>query len=269
MKNYNRSLMYGKQLGDESGRNSIMGILRRRWLVVAGCFIAVPAIALAIALGQQRQYTASASLLFRTLALNPGSGQSTPLPPSPDPAREANTNLTLAALRPVATRTAATVADGLTPDQVERKVRIESEGQSDVARVSATDPNASRAAKIANTYATQYIAFRRASDQATLRQPIHQLTARISRLSKAERGSALGQSLKQRLDYLRSLADVQTGNVERVQEASVPTSPSSPRPVRNAAIGAVLGLLLGVALACLLDLADRRLKDTSEIEGML
>lgn len=50
-----------------------------------------------------------------------------------------------------------------------------------------------------------------------------------------------------------------------VRPATVPTDPDSPDPVRNLALGAVLGLLLGLGLAVLRDLVDTRVRGESDM----
>jgi polysaccharide biosynthesis transport protein len=255
----------------KAGDSSLYGflrLLRRRWLVLATCVILAPAVALGLALSQEKQYSASASLFFRSLDLNlnANSPQDQALPPSPDPTREAETNLTLASLQTVAARTSAALHGRLTPEQVASKVEVQDVSKSDVAKVTATDHRPALAALLANTYAAQYIAFRRASDQSALAAPIAGLKNQIKRLSPAQRASASGQALLRRLEDLKAISNLQTGNAELVQRATVPTSPSAPHPIRDAIIGLVLGVLLGVGLVLIFDLLDQRLRDESDIE---
>jgi capsular exopolysaccharide synthesis family protein len=66
-------------------------------------------------------------------------------------------------------------------------------------------------------------------------------------------------------EYIRLLSSVGT-DAKLVQPASVPSAPSSPKPVRNAVLGAVLGIILGILLALLLDRLDRRIRDPREVE---
>ena len=48
----------------------------------------------------------------------------------------------------------------------------------------------------------------------------------------------------------------------------MPSGPSSPRVKRDVAIGAAVGLLIGLALAFLLDLFDRRIKSAEALERL-
>jgi hypothetical protein len=68
-------------------------------------------------------------------------------------------------------------------------------------------------------------------------------------------------------DAKQILASLQTGNAELVQRAEPPTSPSSPQPIRNAVLGAGLGLFLGIAMALGLARLDRRLRDADALRS--
>ena len=64
------------------------------------------------------------------------------------------------------------------------------------------------------------------------------------------------------------LAELHNGNVEVAQAATVPTSPSSPKTSRNTALGAFLGLLLGLGVAFLLERLDRRIREPKDLEEL-
>src|SRR3954452_2881772 len=145
---------------DEVSPHALLRILRRRILTIVACALVVPAVALGLTLRADKQYSASASLFFQNLHLDPNANQTAPIAPSPDPEREAASNLTLASLRAISVRTAHALGGGLTPDEVRSKVKVSASGKSDIAQVTATDGDPQRAARIANTYARQYIAFR-------------------------------------------------------------------------------------------------------------
>ena len=69
-----------------------------------------------------------------------------------------------------------------------------------------------------------------------------------------------------RLQLLKGLGI--SGGVQVVSKADVPTDPISATPLRNGALGLGGGLVLGVALAFLLDQADDRLRRREELEEL-
>jgi capsular exopolysaccharide synthesis family protein len=267
-----RTTGWGRTGGDlpyESERESdarkvLAGLFRRAPLIV-GCTLLAAAAALVFSLLQTKQYTADASLLFR----NPGFDQQifgSSDTSSLDPTREAATNLKLVSLKAVADRTAASLGGGLTGDTVSEKVSVESGGDADVVSIKATDPDPRFAATLANSFAQNYITFRRKADRRKVQQARALVTADFNQLSPAEQLSSEGQSLQRQISRLATLEALQTGNAELVQHATVPTSPSSPKIVRNTAVAWILGLLLGVALAALMERLDRRLRRPAEFE---
>jgi succinoglycan biosynthesis transport protein ExoP len=239
--------------------------LRRRWWLVPTCWVIVVATAAVFSFTAQKQYSASSGLLFRDPGFDQKLFGTTFLAPNKDPAREAATNVKLVSLDIVAERTAPAFP-GLTPADVSSKIKAAAEGQSDVVSVTAPDPDPVRARRLANEFAQQYIVFRRNSDRAKIRGAQALVQQRIATLTPGQRLNAEGRSLSERADQLQVLASLQTGNAELVQLAQTPTSPSSPRVKRNLFLGAVLGLLLGVAAVVLLHRLDRRLREPDELE---
>ena len=238
-------------------------LLARKGVIVA-CFVVAAGAALALSVSQQKEYTASASLLFRDARLDQTLFGSTYFT-NEDPTRDAATNAKLVSLEVVAARTAKALHNGMTASEIQSEVTIEQQGQANVVSIQATDPHPRLAARIPNEFARQYIAFRRDADRAKVHDAQILVQHQLDALSAAKRRSGQGRSLQQRAEQLQILASLQTGNAELVQPADVPSSPSSPTPKRDAILGGLLGLLLGVGLAFLLERLDRRLKDPQEI----
>lgn len=171
-------------------------------------------------------------------------------------------------------------------------VSVTSTGTSDVVRVTATSTIAKRAADIANAYADAYIEVRRrqAVDDALtatglINTKISDLQQQIDGLEKQvavappgqadavrqaltpQKDSLVGQQalFKQKSDQLQVDASLQTGGAQVVSAASVPSSPASPKPVRNGVLALVAGLLLGTGAALLLDYLDDSIKTKEDL----
>src|SRR4051812_10268783 len=162
-----------KKQGTPAGGSDLEGILkvlrRRSWLV-ALTFLLVAGSALGLSLSQQKQYSATASLLFRDPGFDQKLFGASALPPSTDPAREAATNVQLVSLRTVADRTARRLNGKLDGQEIADKISVAPAGQSDVVGITATDHDPKFASQLANNFAEDYIAFRRDADRAKIRE---------------------------------------------------------------------------------------------------
>lgn len=105
---------------------------------------------------------------------------------------------------------------------------------------------------------TQIIRLRYRSGDARLAQRTVNAIAKafVSEVEKIERPSA-------------TRSEEPAVRVSIVEPALVPGEPVEPRPVRNYALGLVLGLLLGFGLAVLAEHLDRTIKDKDDLEESL
>jgi capsular exopolysaccharide synthesis family protein len=240
-------------------------VLRRRWKLIVLCTVLVAGAAVAFSLHHQKQYTASASLLFSNNQFNAEIFGSSSAPSPPDPATQQANNIYLASLPTVAARTARALH--LSPGLVSSDVSVSQAGQTNVANISVSDANPVRAASIANTYAAQYVLSRQESFRVQITAAQKLVAQQISQLTPTQRSNtAVGQDLMNRANQLSLLAALQTGDAEVVQNASVPTSPSPTKTKRNLVVGGLFGLLLGITLAVMLERLDHRLREPSELE---
>lgn len=253
----------------ESYLLSVLAAMRERWKLVLLCVGLTALAALGISLVQPTRYSATASLLFRDPGFDQKLFGSSFVPQSADGARDAATNVKLVSLSGVAARTARAVGHGLTPREVEQRMTVDPGTDADVVSVTATDGSASFAAQLANTFATQYIDFRRETDRAMIRQAQRLVDGQLAGLSPADQRGQRGRSLSDRSEQLGVLSALQTGNAELVDTALPPDRASAPKVDRNVALGVVLGLLLGAGLALLARRLDRRLRDEHEVAEAL
>jgi receptor protein-tyrosine kinase len=238
--------------------------LRRRLPLFLLCVLLVPAAAVIVSLLQKKKYTATASLYFHNPQFDQMVFGSALAQPPTDSTVEQATNIGLVSLPRVAELTAAKLH--MTEQQVQSAVSESNSGQSNLAIVRATARSPAAAERLANTYAGQYIAFRRNANRAIISSAELPLMRQINALPPGVGNASLGQSLQNRLGELRVLASLQTGNAELVQPAEIPRAPSSPKPARNGALGLFFGILLGIGLVLLAEALDRRLRDPAEVE---
>ena len=252
----------------DSGLARAIAVLLRHARLILLCLVVTTAAAVGLSLLQQKEYSAVSVLLFRDtgFAQDLFGSSATPIT---DPTREAATNQKLVGLQVVATRTSEALGESLSADEVLEAVTITSEGQSDVISVTATDPSPARAARIANTVARQFIVFRANADRSKLLQAKRLAELEFRRLSPSQQQGVRGASLSRAAEEVGVLASLQTGNAELVQPATVPESPSSPKPMRAGILGAILGLLLGISLAFLFERLNQRLREPEEVREAL
>jgi capsular exopolysaccharide synthesis family protein len=256
----------------------ILGILRRQALIIFGCCGIAVGVAVGLSSQQQKLYTAKASMLFGDPGFSATLFGSSP-GPARNPDRVAATNLQLVRLPVIAERTAAAVGQGVTSAEVTAAIDLVPGEKSDVVDVLATDPRRTLSPKIANTFAEQFIDFRRTSDRnqiSSAQKTVETQIAALRRRGGASLTRTPGQgesmtpqqtqlaNLQGRAEDLRILASLQNGNAELVQRASAPSAPSSPEPKRNALIALFGGLLIGLILGLLREQLDRSIKTPEE-----
>jgi Mrp family chromosome partitioning ATPase len=247
-----------------------LALLRAQWRLVAAVVAAAAVLAVVLSFGQPDRYRASADLLFgrTTNADTIIAGGTTDTGRIPE--RAAATNLALASLDTVAVRVARRFA-GVTASELKDDVSIEAEGESDVVTVTAEMGSPRSAAAVANAFAAEIVALRREAARADIQRAIVALEAtvpapgagRTGAVSEAERAD------QARLSQLKALKELQTGDVRIVEAATPPMHRSSPRPLRDALIAALVALLLSAFVVVLLARFDDRVSDEDELVALL
>jgi Mrp family chromosome partitioning ATPase len=119
---------------------------------------------------------------------------------------------------------------------------------------------------VANAFARDFIVYQQTTNKSLLEVARQVLDKQIGSMSTTDLASTRGQSLVQRLEELGIIEQMQTGGFLVSERALAPESPFSPQPVRNAVLALVVGLILGLGLAFLLEYLDRRIKDEQTLE---
>jgi len=245
-----------------------LGVLRRRLPAVVLCLLVAVGAALAYSLHSKKEYTATSSVLFSN---NNQLGQQVaglPTVANTDTQSQQDTNVELLKLGDLAQATATQVGHGLTKQAVAGSIDISPDSDTTVVSVSATMTSPALAAQVANVYAQTFVSQQEDSNHQYYSTALATVERQLARLSPAQKLGAQGLSLEDRAQSLATLAQLQSGVAQVAQSAAVPTTPSSPRTKRNLALAAVLGLLIGLALAFGIERLDQRIREPEELEAI-
>lgn len=247
------------------GLEEIGRVLRRRLPWIVACVVIFGGAAFAYSKHETKKYTATAAIAFGS---NPLSQQIAGLSSNGgnNAVAQQDSNLELVRLGDMASKTAAVLGSGLTAEKVDESIKVGVKGETDVIELSATSSSPTLASDIANTYTREFVAEQQQVNRAFLKSALAQVDKQLAELPRAERFGSDASDLQQRAHTLRFLAGLGYNNAEIAQVAPVPSSQSSPKTKRNTLLGAILGLLVGLAVAFLLERFDRRIREPEELE---
>jgi polysaccharide biosynthesis transport protein len=255
-------------------------IVRRSWIVIAA-IIATTAPAVALSLQQESVYEASADML---IGGNPsesvfGSGQQTI-----NPDRLVQNEISVLEGDVVYAR----LIENLGLEDDPPGVTGSGFSDADIITVSVQSGDPQTAATLANAYVQAYIDVKREqtvngmvaastelqSKITDLQTQIDALDAQIDSSStdddsgaEADRRALVDQQaqFQQRIDQLQVDAALSSGNAQLVQPAVAPIKPIKPTPVRTAMLASVVGLLLGLGAAFLVDHLDDSIRSGDDL----
>ena len=202
-----------------------------------------------------------------------------------DPARRVDTEIEVVRSEPV--RAAVRRRLGPVPKPI-----VAALGNSDIIRISAQSADRARAGRIAREYAEAYVEFRRQRAVDDIQVAIRNIQGQIDQLQAqiASRNDAIGKlggdaaasagivAVRDRLaeqqavfnwrrDNLQVEAQLNTGGAQVVTQGVVPTTKVRPVPVAYGAIAAMVGLVLGIALALILESLDDSIKGKDDLDA--
>jgi capsular polysaccharide biosynthesis protein/MinD-like ATPase involved in chromosome partitioning or flagellar assembly len=252
-------------LAETPGLVRAVRVLRERWWVVVLCPLVALAVAVLYVEHQPKQYTATAKLQFVSNSL-PSQVAGVPGEQTIDPEGVKATNVQLVTTPPVAALVVKSLKLNRTPAELLDEVSASNPQNDYVVDVTATDQDPQLAADIANGFAEQYVVYSEAQNVGQLVKGEQLITRKAEELPASDTVDRANlRGLYQKLLLLQS---VQTGNAHVVSTAAVPTEPSSPKKKTTALIALVVGALLGIGIAFVLNLIDRRVKSWEEFEEL-
>jgi len=256
-------------------------VVSRRWWIVIAAVLATAAPAIALSLRQNAIYQADADMLIHALPGESvfGSGQQNV---SAD--RLVQNEISVLEGDAVYSRLKQNL--GLVEDPPEVSGSAFEDADLITASVESGDPQT--AATLANAYVQAYIDVKRektvegmTAASAELQSKITDLQTQIDQLdatinasttdddstAEAHRRSLDDQLslFRQRIDQLQVDAALSAGNAELIRPASAPTEQIKPTPVRTATIAALVGLLLGLGAALLMERLDDSVRTEKDL----
>lgn len=126
------------------------------------------------------------------------------------------------------------------------------------------------AAASANAAANAYVDWNAEFQRTQITKAIPVIQNQLQQYdTAASRVSADYLLLKQRLQDLQILKATATGNYQLLAPATLPESPVSPKPLRDALLGFGVGLFAGIGLAFLLEQFDTRVRTLDQVAALL
>ncbi|MGI8757460.1 MAG: polysaccharide biosynthesis tyrosine autokinase [Acidimicrobiales bacterium] len=256
-------------------RDYLRMVWRRRRIIVAIVVVVVLA-SLGASLAAQPIYEARTTMVLQDQSKDPFTDTSVV---SLNPDRTVQTEIAVFGGRDVRDVVAKSI--GAAP-----KVSVASLGQTNAFSITARAPEAAQAADIANAYAQAYIASTRLQALSEINAAVDQIGGKVDDLkrqinvidsqppsaaSATARDSLvnLQAGYQQKVDQLQVSAGLQTGRATVSTPAVAPGSPVTPQPVRNAILALIVGLILGLGTALLIEYLDDSITTKESLEAAL
>ena len=279
-----------------------LAVLGRRWKVAVLVVVLTVFAALALSFSQGKQYRAQSELLIRQRNAEALIAD-TPVIAANEAARQLNNEVRLFESEAVRQAVDEAYDGALDVDDVSASVVSDA---SDVVKASVTAADPDDAAELVNVYVSTFLEVRRVQRVEELlavgteiRTKVDELTAQIAEVraplddierrlqenpgnasllaQRASTAESLAPTLtplesqrafyQSQLEELDFVADVESaGGAQVITTAEAPSSPVSPNPIRDGAVALVLGAVLGVGVAFLVDTLDERIRSAGDLE---
>jgi polysaccharide biosynthesis transport protein len=242
-------------------------ILRRRiWILVVLPVLAAT-VAYAISSSESAQYQSHAQVSYDVSSV-PGISQDLPsLPLNP------SSYLATQALWARSSDLAQKVVDeagipGVTPAQflAESSADAPTTG-ANVLNLSVSAASAASAARLADTYAEQLVDYSAKRTKNAVDAQLAQLDAQMKRFQRSGDVESARVILGRKID-LESAGNL-LSKIPSVVPQDSPAVKTRPRPMRNAILGGLMGLVLALGLVFLVEALDKRVRSEQEIEEAL
>jgi len=244
-------------------------VRRRKWLVLLVAII-VPLAAVVVSFLQTPVYEGSAKVLLQRQNL---ASRLTGIPePNASVEEETvvNTQAQVARVPAIARGVLRQLGlRGTSPQEFLQSSSVSTSPDAEILTFNVRDERRRIAARAATAYAQQYSRYRREQDTASIVSARRVIERRVAEIEESgEDSGRLYDSLLNREQQLQTIATLQTSNT-KVIEAAGTADQVSPQPVRNGVLGVLVGAVMGLGLAFLLEALDTRVRTARELETKL
>jgi receptor protein-tyrosine kinase len=237
-------------------------VLWRRRLLILITVLVVPAAILGFSLTREERFASAARIIAvnQSAALKAATNLDISID-TPDQ-RGLQTLATFIATPEVARRAAEKLGYAGDPGVLMRDVSAEADPNADIIRVTAESATGKGAAALANAFAESFVEWRKETHQASLDQALQLVEAQLKVAAVGSEEHALLLERRSQLEILKTLV---TGEVAVGEEAQTPSTPASPKPMRDGALAVAAALVLGLALAFVREALDIKVHSAEEI----
>jgi capsular polysaccharide biosynthesis protein len=169
------------------------------------------------------------------------------------------------ATAPAVLTAAARKLPGATASSLAGAVTASVETDASILDVTASAGDPRRAARIATTVAESFLSLRTAAQRAAAERARAVLQTQLAAVPNRNNPNSLATALRERISDLAVSQATAGSDLRLAEAATVPTSASAPRPLRNAVFAGLSALLLAVVVAVVRDRSRRRAAEAREL----
>ena len=250
--------------GDESRVDTrrYINTLQRNKVLIIAIVAVITLVVLAISLVLPKQYSATATIVF-----NADTGLFGP-PDAASTQRELSTVGTLITT-PRTKAEAARRIPGETVGSIGSTISTSVDPEANLIHVSATNGDPDRAAEIANAVAQSFLTVQEKLQQERLLGAKAGLEEQIAKLGEEPGADEQAAAIRDRINHLGVQAASAGTDLQLAEEATPPSSPASPQPLRNAILAFFAAIFIGVLVALGRDQLAPELNDSREVSRLL